>query len=43
MPGVEGSEACGVAGEERLPVKIAANSHNQFYLDSKRDRTGHQL
>ncbi|MDM8009752.1 MAG: GTP cyclohydrolase II [Parasphingorhabdus sp.] len=40
---VEGLEACGVIVEERLPVKIAANPHNEFYLDTKRDRTGHQL
>ncbi len=40
---VEGLEACGVTVEERLPVKIAANPHNEFYLDTKRDRTGHKL
>lgn len=40
---VEGLEASGVTVEERLPVKIAANPHNAFYLDTKRDRTGHQL
>ncbi|WP_417622805.1 GTP cyclohydrolase II [Parasphingorhabdus sp.] len=40
---VAGLEASGVTVEERLPVKIAANPHNEFYLDTKRDRTGHQL
>ena len=40
---VAGLEACGVTVEERLPVQIAANPHNEFYLDTKRDRTGHQL
>lgn len=40
---VEGLEASGVAVEERLPVKIAANPYNEFYLDTKRDRTGHKL
>ena len=40
---VEGIEACGVRVEERLPVKIAANPYNEFYLDTKRDRTGHKL
>ncbi len=40
---VEGLEASGVAVEERLPVKITANPHNEFYLDTKRDRTGHKL
>ena len=40
---VEGLEACGIAVEARLPVKIAANPHNAYYLDTKRDRTGHKL
>ncbi|QTD56985.1 GTP cyclohydrolase II [Parasphingorhabdus cellanae] len=40
---VEGLEGCGVSVEERLPVKIAANPHNEYYLDTKRDRTGHKL
>ncbi|MEH6757866.1 MAG: GTP cyclohydrolase II [Parasphingorhabdus sp.] len=40
---VDGLEGCGISVEERLSVKIAANPHNEFYLDTKRDRTGHQL
>ncbi|MEO9601501.1 GTP cyclohydrolase II [Parasphingorhabdus sp.] len=40
---VEGLEASGVQVEERLPVKITANPYNEFYLDTKRDRTGHKL
>lgn len=40
---VEGLEGCGISVEERLPVKITANPHNEFYLDTKRDRTGHKL
>ncbi len=40
---VEGLQGCGIAVEERLSVKIAANPHNEFYLDTKRDRTGHKL
>lgn len=40
---VAGLEASGIGVEERLPVKIAANPHNEFYLDTKRDRTGHKL
>lgn len=40
---VKGLEGCGIKVDERLPVKIAANPHNEFYLDTKRDRTGHQL
>ncbi|MEW4467583.1 GTP cyclohydrolase II [Parasphingorhabdus sp. JC815] len=40
---VTGLEGCGLVVDERLPVKILANPHNEFYLDTKRDRTGHQL
>lgn len=40
---VAGLEASGVTVEERLPVKIAANPYNEYYLDTKRDRTGHKL
>ncbi len=40
---VAGLESAGVAVDERLPVKIAANPFNEFYLDTKRDRTGHKL
>ncbi|MEP2103349.1 MAG: GTP cyclohydrolase II [Parasphingorhabdus sp.] len=40
---VEGLEDCGISVEKRLPVKIAANPHNEYYLDTKRDRTGHKL
>jgi GTP cyclohydrolase II len=40
---VEGLESCGISVEERLSVKITANPHNEFYLDTKRDRTGHKL
>ncbi len=40
---VEGLEGAGVTVKERLPVKIAANPYNEFYLDTKRDRTGHKL
>ena len=40
---VKGLEACGISVDERLPVKILANPHNEFYLDTKRDRTGHEL
>ncbi|MEO8723693.1 MAG: GTP cyclohydrolase II [Sphingobium sp.] len=35
------TEGIGVA--ERLPLQIEANPHNAQYLDTKRDRTGHQL
>ncbi len=40
---VAGLEAEGVKVAERLPLAIAANPHNERYLDTKRDRTGHQL
>lgn len=40
---VAGLEASGVSVENRLPVQITANPHNEFYLDTKRDRTGHKL
>ncbi len=40
---VAGLEAQSIEVVERLPLKIAANQHNQQYLDTKRDRTGHRL
>ncbi len=33
----------GVEIAERLPLQIEANPHNERYLVTKRDRTGHQL
>ncbi|WP_106640382.1 GTP cyclohydrolase II [Allosphingosinicella vermicomposti] len=39
----EGLEAEGVKVVERVPLKIAANPHNEQYLATKRDRSGHQL
>jgi len=40
---VAGLEAEGIGVAERLPLAIAPNPHNERYLDTKRDRTGHQL
>ena len=40
---VAGLGAEGIEVIERLPLAIAANPHNAHYLDTKRDRTGHQL
>ena len=40
---VAGLEAQSIEVIESLPLKIAANQHNQQYLDTKRDRTGHRL
>ena len=39
----EGLEAEGIRVVERVPLKIAANPHNEQYLATKRDRSGHQL
>ncbi len=36
-------EANGIAVAERVPHRIPANPHNEAYLATKRDRTGHQL
>ena len=33
----------GIEVVERVPLKIAANPHNEAYLATKRDRSGHQL
>lgn len=40
---VAGLEAAGIRVEERLPIILPANPHNERYLATKRDRTGHQL
>jgi len=36
-------EAHGITVIERVPHSLPANPHNARYLDTKRDRTGHQL
>jgi len=36
-------EALGIAVSERVPHKMAPNPHNEAYLATKRDRSGHQL
>jgi len=36
-------EAEGIEVVERVPHRMAANPHNQRYLATKRDRSGHQL
>ena len=33
----------GIAVAERVPLRTGANPHNQAYLATKRDRSGHQL
>lgn len=40
---VAGLEGAGVTVVERVPHKLASNPHNERYLATKRDRTGHQL
>ena len=40
---VAGLEAAGVTVVERVPHSLPANPHNERYLATKRDRTGHQL
>lgn len=40
---VIGLEAEGIRVAERLPLALPPNPHNARYLDTKRDRTGHQL
>jgi GTP cyclohydrolase II len=40
---VEALAALGVEVSERVPLKAGAGAHNQAYLDTKRDRSGHQL
>jgi GTP cyclohydrolase II len=36
-------EALGVEVTERVPLRLPANPHNEAYLATKRDRSGHQL
>jgi GTP cyclohydrolase II len=40
---VAGLEAAGIAVDERVPHHLPPNPHNERYLATKRDRTGHQL
>lgn len=40
---VSGLEAAGIRVVERVPHHLPANPHNEKYLATKRDRTGHQL
>ncbi|WP_445191263.1 GTP cyclohydrolase II [Sphingomonas sp. Tas61C01] len=40
---VAGLERAGIAVVERVPHRLPPNPHNERYLATKRDRTGHQL
>lgn len=39
----EALEAAGIAVRERLPLRTGRGPHNEAYLNTKRDRGGHQL
>ena len=38
---VAGLEACGIAVAERVDHAFPSNAHNEFYLATKRSRSGH--
>lgn len=40
---VDGLQGAGVEVVERIPLATPANPHNRLYLDTKRDRSGHQF
>ncbi len=40
---VDGLRGYGVNVADRIPLKIEANAHNAFYLDTKKRRSGHLL
>ncbi len=40
---VAGLEEQGIVVTQRVPIQMQPNAHNEKYLDTKRDRTGHQL
>ncbi len=40
---VAGLEACGIPVAGRVPLAFTANAHNEFYLDTKRKKSGHYL
>ncbi len=40
---ITGLEGYGLHIVDRVPVQIAANVHNQFYLDTKREKMGHMF
>ena len=40
---VAGLQAAGISVAERLSIILPTNPHNERYLATKRDRTGHQL
>lgn len=40
---VDGLRGYGVNVVDRIPLKVEANAHNAFYLDTKKRRSGHLL
>ena len=40
---VAGLEACGITVSERVTHAFPSNLHNDFYLRTKKDRSGHLL
>jgi GTP cyclohydrolase II len=36
-------EQCGIKVEERVPLSLASNPHNEDYLATKKHRTGHMI
>jgi GTP cyclohydrolase II len=40
---VAGLEAAGIRVAEQVPLKTEPGEHNRLYLETKRDRSGHQL
>jgi GTP cyclohydrolase II len=40
---VSGLEACGITVSDRVTHKFPSNVHNEFYLRTKKDRSGHLL
>ncbi len=40
---VEGLEGAGITVVKRTPLEIAARKENRFYLDTKRNRSGHLI
>ena len=40
---VDGLSAYGIAVTERIPLQVAGNPHNMRYIQTKRDRLGHEM
>jgi GTP cyclohydrolase II len=40
---VAGLTACGIEVTDRVPHRFPSNQHNEFYLATKKRRSGHLL